>query len=313
MKAAQQKAKAYYDKTSRVRTFSVHDKVMLLRPSKRNKLEVQWEGPAEVVEKLSGTNYAVKTGSRRNNVKIYHSNLMKPYVERQAIVNLSLNVPEEMPVDIPSLDDGQDDGLIERSEAITQEGLEPGQIQDMRAITREFQSLFSERPGKTSLVTHDIELTSYVPIKSKPYRVSPRQREIMETEIKKMLELGVIEAAESDDASPMIFVEVPGKDPRPCIDYRKLNAVTMDQIYLIPNIEERVETVSKAKYIPTLDLVRGYWQVLLSERASRYAAFTSPIGTFRTLMLSFGLKNAPYCFSGLMDRVRRGLGSFALP
>lgn len=128
-----------------------------------------------------------------------------------------------------------------------------------------------------------------------------------------MLALGVIEPAESDYASPLILVEAPGKDPRPCVDYRKLNAITKDQLYPIPNIEERVERVSNAKYISTLDLVRGYWQVPLTESASRYAAFISPVGTFRPLVLSFGLKNAPFSFSKLMDIVLKDMQGFAVP
>ncbi|EEC15882.1 polyprotein of retroviral origin, putative, partial [Ixodes scapularis] len=84
MQAAQTRAKLYYDRTARQRTFSAGDKVMLLAASKKNKLDVQWEGPAEVLEKLSDTNYALKMQGKRKEVRIYHSNLMKPYHERQA-------------------------------------------------------------------------------------------------------------------------------------------------------------------------------------------------------------------------------------
>lgn len=71
----------------------------------------------------------------------------------------------------------------------------------------------------------------------------------MEAEIKRMLELGVIEPAESDYTSRLILVETPGKDPRSCVNYRTLNAITKDQLYPIPNIKERIERVSAAKYI----------------------------------------------------------------
>lgn len=196
---------------------------------------------------------------------------------------------------------------------INPEKLGSSKIADLTQLIEEFRTTFSDRPGKTSLLVHDIELTENQPVRSRPYRVSPRQKAIIETEIKRILELGVIEPGESDFTSPLILVEAPGKDPRPCIDYRKLNAITRDQTYPIPNIEERVEVVSAAKFISTLDLVRGYWQVPLSERASRYAAFISPMGTFRPVMLSFGLKNAPFCFSSLMDRVLGDLSDFALP
>ncbi|XP_064469850.1 uncharacterized protein LOC135384584 [Ornithodoros turicata] len=242
MRSAQQKAKAYYDKSARKRSFAVGDQVMLLKPSKQNKLEVQWEGPANVVQKISETNYAVEMGNRQKKVKVYHCNLMKPYREREAVVNMTLNTPEEEHNEIPDVGTNKELTTAEIFEtARVGENLEPSQLEDLKRVIEEFRPLFSEKPGKTSLVVHDIELTSEQPVRSKPYRMSPRQKDIMQVEIQKMLELGVIEPAESDFTSPMILVEVPGKDPRPCIDYRRLNSITRDETYPIPNIEERLE------------------------------------------------------------------------
>ncbi|XP_077559082.1 uncharacterized protein LOC144174320 [Haemaphysalis longicornis] len=316
MKASQEASKVYYDKNARLRTFRVGDRVMILRPSRKNKLEVHWDGPVEVMQKLSETNYALKIPGRGKQVRIYHCNLMKPYMERSGIVNLMLNEPEELDSEILDWKENAGDSVsVEKIVALSvnTESLSSGQINALKRLLSEFADRFSSRPGKTHLLTHEIELTSDEPIRSKPYRVSPRQKEIMEAEIQRMLNLGVIEPAESDYTSPLILVEAPGKEPRPCVDYRKLNAITRDQLYPIPNIEERLERVSGAKFISTLDLVRGYWQVPLSESASRYAAFISPVGTFRPLMLSFGLKNAPFSFSKLMDIVLRDMQGFALP
>ena len=199
-------------------------------------------------------------------------------------------------------------------EKITQDSdLNADQQSQLKELLWEFEECFADRPGKTSLIEHDIELTSNEPVQCRPYRVSPRQREILESELQRMLELGLIVPSDSEYASPLILVEAQGKNPRPCIDYRRLNAITRDQNYPIPNLEERVETISSAEYVSTLDLTRGYWQVPLTERASRYAAFTSPMGTFRPLVLTFGLKNAPFCFSRLMDRVLEGTQAYALP
>ncbi|GFU03897.1 retrovirus-related Pol polyprotein from transposon 297 [Trichonephila clavipes] len=89
-------------------------------------------------------------------------------------------------------------------------------------------------------------------------------------------------------------VEVAGKEPRPCIDYRKLNGIIRTEYFPLPNIEERVEKVSVAKFITVLDLSKGYWQIPLSKTAQRYAAFCTSFGTYRPLRMSFGLKNAPY-------------------
>lgn len=55
MKAAQTSVKLYHDRTARRCTFAVGDNGVLLRSTKHNKLEVQREGPAELVRKLSDT------------------------------------------------------------------------------------------------------------------------------------------------------------------------------------------------------------------------------------------------------------------
>ncbi|GFT88996.1 retrovirus-related Pol polyprotein from transposon 297 [Trichonephila clavipes] len=81
-----------------------------------------------------------------------------------------------------------------------------------------------------------------------------------------MLKLGIIEVGESDYMSPMILVEIAGKEPRPCIDYRKLNGIIRTEYFPLPNIEERVEKVSAAKFITVFDLSKGYWQIPLRFR-----------------------------------------------
>ncbi|GBM12257.1 hypothetical protein AVEN_155262-1 [Araneus ventricosus] len=108
-----------------------------------------------------------------------------------------------------------------------------------------------------------------------------------------MLDLNIIEIGQSDYASPMILVESPGKDPRPCIDYRLLNANVRTQCFPLPTIEKRVESVSAAKYITVIDLAKGYWQIPLSERTRRYSAFGTSFGTYIPLRMPFELVNAP--------------------
>ncbi|GFT71319.1 hypothetical protein TNCV_4349711 [Trichonephila clavipes] len=99
--------------------------------------------------------------------------------------------------------------------------------------------------------------------------MSPRQIEILKSEVNKMLELKIIEPGGSDFTSPLMLVEAQGKEARPCIDYRRLNKVTRTQLFPLLNIEELLDKVSAAKYISILDLTRGYWQIPLSPRARR--------------------------------------------
>ncbi|GFW32215.1 retrovirus-related Pol polyprotein from transposon 17.6 [Trichonephila clavipes] len=258
MEDAKQNQKLWYDRRTIKRQFQMGELVLVIAPSRPNKLSVQWVGPGEIVQQLSETNYVVKFPEKD---KTHHDE-------------------EE---DIPSLE------------------LENESI------------LFSNIPGCTDLAEHDIELESERAIVATPYRMYPRQIEILKSEVNKMLELKIIEPGESYFTSPLILVEAQGKEARPCIDYRRLNKVTRTQFFPLPNIEKLLEKVSAAKYISILDLIRGYWQIPLSPRAQRYASFVTTFGTFKPLRLPFGLKNAPYYFSRLMANLLRNCEDFALP
>ncbi|GFY11962.1 retrovirus-related Pol polyprotein from transposon 297 [Trichonephila clavipes] len=183
----------------------------------------------------------------------------------------------------------------------------------LRELLNKYSKCFSNNPGLTNLVEHEIQLVSDQPVRTKPYRMSHRQNEILKNEINRMLKLGIIEVGESDYMSPMILVEVAGKEPRPCIDYRELNGIIRMEYFPLLNIEERVEKVSAVKFITVLDLSKGYWQIPLSKTAQRYAVFCTSFGTYRPLRMSFGLKNAPYFFSKLMAELLNGLEDFVVP
>ena len=84
--------------------------------------------------------------------------------------------------------------------------------------------------------------------------MSPRQTEILRKEISRLLDLGIIEISQSNWSSPMILVESPGKDLRPCVNYRELNAKTRVELFPLPHIEEVVEKVSSTSDITVMDL-----------------------------------------------------------
>ncbi|GFS86810.1 retrovirus-related Pol polyprotein from transposon 17.6 [Trichonephila clavipes] len=110
--------------------------------------------------------------------------------------------------------------------------------------------------------------------------MSPRQIEILISEVNKMLELKIIEPGESDFTSPIILVEAQGKETRPCIDYRRLNKVTRTQFFPLPNIEELLEKVIKDFPIPTNKTqvraflgLSGYYRRYISE----FSVFAAPL------------------------------------
>ena len=110
--------------------------------------------------------------------------------------------------------------------------------------------------------------------------MSEQQTKILEEEIKRLLELKIIEVCQSDYASPMILVEALWNDSRCCIDYQRLNEKTMTEFFSLPNNEKVVEKISSAPFITVMDLMKGYFQIPLTERGQRYSAFVTPFGTF---------------------------------
>ncbi|GFW89793.1 retrovirus-related Pol polyprotein from transposon 412 [Trichonephila clavipes] len=314
MEEMQVKRKTWYDKNAVKREFKDGDLVLVLATSRANKLAVQWIGPGTILNKISETNYLVEIPGRRETSQIYHINMLKPYYKRPKHINEIIkdetkNSLADQELEIPYLENNSlvcdFEDVIQASEL--NKHLYDKQMDRLRELLSKYSKCFSNNPGLTNLVEHEIQLVSDQPVRTKPYRMSHRQNEILKNEINRMLKLGIIEVGESDYMSPMILVEVAGKEPRPCIDYRKLNGIIRTEYFPLPNIEERVEKVSVAKFITVLDLSKGYWQIPLSKTAQRYAAFCTSFGTYRPLRMSFGLKNAPYFFSKLMAELLNGL------
>ncbi|XP_054719150.1 uncharacterized protein LOC129228494 [Uloborus diversus] len=318
MSEMQVRRKAWYDKNAVNRQFKVGDQVLVLATNKANKMAVNWIGPGVVTSKISETNYVVDVPERRDKCTIYHVNLLKPYHKRPERVNLIIeeegeDVEQEAEIPFPLPDPTYFDLHEMLRASKLEKRVSEKQIDQLGKVLQKHKRVFSSDPGCTKLVTMDIELTSADPVRSRPYRMSPRQTEIVREEIKRLLDLGIVEIGQSDYTSPLILVEVPGKDPRPCVDYRKLNAITRTEFFPLPNIEEVVERVSAAPYITLMDLIKGYFQIPLTERASRYAAFVTPFGTYRPKNMMFGLLNAPYYFVKLLAQVLNGFEHFTAP
>lgn len=79
----------------------------------------------------------------------------------------------------------------------------------------------------------------------------------------------------------------------------------------MPRTDELIDRLGKAKYITTLDLSKGYWQVPMQEEDKGKTAFSTPNGFFQFQVMPFGLSGAPGTFQRMMDRVIQKMGDFA--
>ena len=137
-------------------------------------------------------------------------------------------------------------------------------------------------------------------------RLTPREREELEKQLKELLAKGLIEPSTSPFGAPVLFVRKKDGSLRLCIDYRALNAITSRNPYPLPRIDELIDKLSHAKYFTSLDLATGYHQIRISKEDVPKTAFSTPFGHFQWKVLIEGLTNAPATFQALMDRIFTG-------
>ena len=111
-----------------------------------------------------------------------------------------------------------------------------------------------------------------------------------------MLKKDVIQPSCSPLASPIVLVQKKDGSTCFCVDYRKLNHVTRKDAYLLPRIDDTLDTLHGFRWFSTLDLASGYWQVELTEKDQHKTAFYTPNGLYKFKVMPFGLCNTPATF-----------------
>jgi len=156
-------------------------------------------------------------------------------------------------------------------------------------------------------LNNSIRTTTEKPITLKPYRIPHALRGEVKAALDEMLEQNIIQPSTSPWSSPTVLVRKRDNSLRVCVDYRKLNDVTVSDAYPTPRIDELLEKLADVKYISVMDLSIGYYQVPLSNDTREKFAFVTPFGLFEFLVMPFGMKTSVATFSRLMTKALHGL------
>jgi len=177
----------------------------------------------------------------------------------------------------------------------------------LKQLLSEYKHLFPDIPTRTNKIFHDVDIGDSLPVKQHPYRLNPVKQKYLHDEIQYLLENDFIEPSNSSWSSPCILVPKPDGTYRMCTDYRKIINLTKSDSFPLKRIDDCIDKIGKAKYITKIDLLKGFYQVPLTERAKELSAFVTPDGLFQYKVMPFGMKNAPATFERLINNVISGI------
>ena len=191
------------------------------------------------------------------------------------------------------------------------EGLTSEQQAKLQQLCLRYAHIFNagEKPlSKTNLTTFTVEIKeNQRPISCAPRPVSHAKREAIAKIVADGMREGIIAPSDSEWASAVVLVRKPNGEPRMCVDYRAINAVTRIPNYPLPRIQQALDVLQGKRYFSVFDLLKAYWQVETDADSRKYLAFITPDGLYEWARMPFGAAGAPATQQRMMDKLLTGL------
>ena len=334
LKSAQRKMKRWYDENAKERKFMPGDRVLALLPIPGKPLQARYYGPYTVDKQISDVNYIVNTPGRRKQKQLCHVNMLKQYIDRDSSSVTPISVVSSVPQEQSEMN-SEDMNFIKSDPASSKlqnsdilkdldqklSQLDPVQRKELKQLIYQYEHLFPDIPTRTDKIYHDVNVEDSQPVKiyhdvnvedsqpvkQHPYRMNPTKQKYLKEEIQYLLDNDFIEPSQSEWSSPCILVPKSDGTYRMCTDYRKVNNLSKTDTFPIPRMDDCIDKIGNSKYITKFDLLKGFWQIPLTERAKEVSAFVTPDGLYHYKVMPFGMKNSPATFQRLINRALRCL------
>lgn len=143
--------------------------------------------------------------------------------------------------------------------------------------------------------------------------LTEKELRVLREYLEKMERKGFIRKSQSPTGAPVLFVSKKDGSLRPCIDYRRLNAITIKNAYPLSSIIELKNRLRKSRIFTKLDQRSGFNNIRIKERDEWKTAFRTRYGHYEYLIMPFGLTNAPAtCQMVVNDALRENLDVFVI-
>ncbi|GBL95446.1 Transposon Ty3-I Gag-Pol polyprotein [Araneus ventricosus] len=107
------------------------------------------------------------------------------------------------------------------------------------------------------MTQHRINTGDHPPIKQYPIPLPLAKKDEEERLVKEMVDNGITEESPGPWASPIVLVKKKDGSTQFCVDYRKLNEITKNDIYSLPRIDDTLDALNGSQWYTTLDLKSG--------------------------------------------------------
>ena len=141
------------------------------------------------------------------------------------------------------------------------------------------------------------------PISVSPYRMAPLELRELKDQLEDLMAKHFVRPSVSPWGAPVLLVKKKDGSMRMCIDYRKLNKVTIKNKYPLPRIDDLLDQLKGACVFSKIDLRSGYHQIRVKSADVPKTAFRTRYGHYEFLVMPFGVTNAPAVFMDYMNRI----------
>ena len=175
-------------------------------------------------------------------------------------------------------------------------------------ILNKYSNIFSKDKYDIGSINTEfcrIELTNNIPISLRSYRCSQSDQKIIDEQIQKLLEKDLIQKSYSPYSFPVTLADKKdeGKKQRLCIDFRKLNQISVPDTFPFPLFNDIIDQLYDCEYFTTLDITSGFWNVKVHPKDIRKTAFVTTNEHYEWLVMPFGFRNSPMIFQRIIQTI----------
>ena len=177
----------------------------MLLPTSTSKLLARWHGPYEVVKPIGEVDYMILMHDKRNKHRVFHVNMLKQFHSSSDVHSSFL---------VKDIEECSTENDIPDNEIPSWNSSQSGQhkigdqlsVSERNELQQILDDVLQDKPGRTTIVEHTINTGTANPVRLPPYRVPHAYRYMVELEVKKMLDDGIIEPSASQWSASMVLV-----------------------------------------------------------------------------------------------------------